>query len=90
MEVSADQMVISAQDLDFSQSGHETLGCQYEGQNLAIGFKSSFLLEILSNIDSPNIVIELSDPTRPGLFLPYDNENADEDILMLLMPMMIN
>jgi DNA polymerase-3 subunit beta len=90
MEVSADQMIISAQDLDFSQSGHETLGCQYEGQDLAIGFKSSFLLEILSNIDSPNIVIELSDPTRPGLFLPYDNENADEDILMLLMPMMIN
>lgn len=90
MEVSADQMIISAQDLDFSQSGHETLGCQYDGQNLAIGFKSSFLLEILSNIDSDNIVIELSDPTRPGLFLPYDNENADEDILMLLMPMMIN
>jgi len=90
MEVSADQMIISAQDIDFSTSGHETLGCQYEGQELAIGFKSSFLLEILSNIDSPNIVIELSDPTRPGLFLPYDNENADEDILMLLMPMMIN
>lgn len=90
MEVSADQIIISAQDLDFSTSGHETLGCQYEGQELAIGFKSSFLLEILSNINSDNIVIELSDPTRPGLFLPYDSENADEDILMLLMPMMIN
>lgn len=88
-DVSNGQIVISAQDVDYSMSGHETLTCQYEGDSIAIGFKSPFVLEILSNIQSENVVLELSDPTRPGLFLPFESENADEDLLMLLMPMMV-
>ena len=88
-EVAEGKIVISAQDMDYSMSGHETLTCQYEGENIAIGFKSPFVLEILSNIESENVVLELSDPTRPGLFLPFENEDNDEDLLMLLMPMMV-
>ncbi len=84
------ELLVSAQDIDFSISAKEHLSCQYEGQDLEIGFKSVFLLEILLNISSSHVNIELSDPTRAGIFLPYDNENADEDVLMLLMPMMIN
>ena len=57
---------------------------------MEIGFKSLFLLEILSNISSQDVVIELADPTRAGLFLPSEPENDSEDLLMLLMPMMIN
>lgn len=83
------KLTISAQDVDYSMSGHETLTCQYEGDEIAIGFKSPFVLEILSNIESENVVLELSDPTRPGLFLPFENEDNDEDLLMLLMPMMV-
>lgn len=90
LELSNNKIEISAQDIDFSTSGHEVLECQYEGAQMAIGFKSSFLSEIISNITSSNIIVELSDPVRPGLFLPYDNDNADEDVLMMLMPMMIN
>lgn len=89
-ELRNNELVVSAQDIDFSISACEKLMCQYEGEVLEIGFKSIFLLEILQNISSANVVIALSDPTRAGLFLPYDNENADEDVLMLLMPMMIN
>ena len=88
-DVAEGKIVISAQDMDYSMSGHETLTCQYEGENIAIGFKSPFVLEILSNIESENGVLELSDPTRPGLFLPFENEDNDEDLLMLLMPMMV-
>lgn len=88
-DVSDGRIVISAQDMDYAMSGHETLTCQYEGENIAIGFKSPFVLEILSNIASENVVLELSDPTRPGLFLPFENEDGDEDLLMLLMPMMV-
>lgn len=88
-DVSNSQIVISAQDVDYSMSGHETLTCQYEGDNIAIGFKSPFVLEILSNITSENVVLELSDPTRPGLFLPFEDQAGDEDLLMLLMPMMV-
>ncbi|MEZ5011987.1 MAG: hypothetical protein R2744_10580 [Bacteroidales bacterium] len=82
-------MKVSAQDIDFSISAYERINCQYEGE-MEIGFKSVFLLEILSNISSQDIVIELADPTRAGLILPSDNDNENEDILMLLMPMMIN
>ncbi len=89
-ELRSNELVVSAQDIDFSISARERLQCQYEGQELEIGFKSVFLLEILSNISSSNVLVELSDPTRAGIFLPYDNDNADEDVLMLLMPMMIN
>jgi len=89
-ELRSNELVVSAQDIDFSISAREKLMCQYEGEALEIGFKSVFLLEILQNISSSNVVVALSDPTRAGLFLPYDNENADEDVLMLLMPMMIN
>lgn len=89
MDLSGGQLVISAQDVDYSMSGHETLPCQYEGEAISIGFKSPSVLEILSNIESENVVLELSDPTRPGLFLPFESEEKDEDLLMLLMPMMI-
>ena len=82
-------MVVSAQDVDYAMAGHETINCQYEGEPLSIGFKASFVLEILSNIYTDYLTIELSDPSRPGLFLPYENDNADEDLLMLLMPMMV-
>ncbi len=84
------QVTASAQDLDFSISAYERHTCLYEGDEMEIGFKSLFLLEILANIASQDVVIELADPTRAGLFLPSETENEDEDLLMLLMPMMIN
>ena len=54
-----------------------------------IGFKSSFLLEILSNLSASDVLVELSDPSRAGLLYPSEKENEDEDVLMLLMPMMV-
>ena len=88
-DLSEGRLLISAQNVDYSMSGHEVLSCQYEGEPIAIGFKSPFVQEILSNMSSENVILELSDPTRPGLFLPFENEDNDEDLLMLLMPMMV-
>jgi DNA polymerase-3 subunit beta len=88
-DLEAEKLTISAQDVDYAMSGHETIICQYEGDRIEIGFKSPFLQEILSNMTSENVVLELSDPTRPGLFLPFENDDEDEDLLMLLMPMMV-
>jgi len=90
LELKGNQLTVSAQDIDFSISAYETLNCQYDGDDMEIGFKSTFLVEILANISSTNVIIELSDPSRAGLFLPEETENTDEDVLMLLMPMMIN
>ena len=89
LSLSGNQLTVSAQDLDFSVSGRETLNCQYEGDNMDIGFKSSFLQEILSNLNAQEVLVELSDPSRAGLLYPVEKDNEDEDVLMLLMPMMV-
>ncbi len=89
LSLKGNQVIVSAQDIDFSVSGHETLNCQYEGEDMDIGFKSSFLLEILSNLNATEVLVELSDPSRAGLLYPAEKENDDEDVLMLLMPMMV-
>jgi DNA polymerase-3 subunit beta len=90
LQFTPNQITVSAQDVDFSISAYERHKCLYEGDDMEIGFKSIFLLEILSNISSQDVLIELADPTRAGLFLPSETSNEDEDLLMLLMPMMIN
>ena len=86
---SANQIHVSAQDIDFSISAEETISCQYDGDNINIGFKSSFLIEILNNLDSSDIIFELADPSRAGLILPFENQE-NEEVLMLLMPMLLN
>ena len=85
-----DNMIhISAQDIDFSISAEETINCQFEGEPIKIGFKSAFLIEILNNIDSSDVVLEITDPSRAGLMLPFENQ-TNEELLMLLMPMLLN
>jgi len=83
------QIHISAQDIDFSISAEETISCQFDADPIKIGFKSAFLIEILSNISSTEVVLELTDPSRAGIILPLENE-PNEEILMLLMPMLLN
>ncbi|MDN0051789.1 DNA polymerase III subunit beta [Bacteroides caecigallinarum] len=89
LSLKENSMTISAQDIDFSTSAEETLTCQYDGKDMSIGFKSSFLIDILNNISSQNVIIELADPSRAGLIVPEEQEE-NEDLLMLLMPMMLN
>jgi DNA polymerase III subunit beta len=90
LSLTGNQLTVSAQDIDFSISGTEHMNCQYEGDDMEIGFKSTFLIEILANLTTSDVVVEMSDPTRAGILLPATSENDSEDILMLLMPMMIN
>jgi len=80
---------ISAQDIDFSTSGDETVVCQYTESPLNIGFKALFLIDIVSNMTSENIVLQLADPSRACILIPQENEE-NEDQLMLIMPMMLN
>ena len=90
LKLTENQLVVSAQDIDFSISAVERLNCQYEGEDMEIGFKSTFLQEILSNLSATDVKVELSDTTRAGLLLPAENDNEEENVLMLLMPMMIH
>ena len=89
LRLSENQIQISAQDIDFSTSAEETLTCQYTGSPMSIGFKSTFLIDILNNISAQEILFELADPSRAGVIVPVEQEE-NEDLLMLLMPMMLN
>lgn len=88
MSLVNNQISISGQDLGFSTSAEEHLVCSYNGPKLEIGFKGSFLAEMLNNLPGSEITIELADSSRPGLLLPNEQEE-NEDLLMLLMPMML-
>lgn len=90
MNIGDNKIGLTAQDLDFSVSANETISCSYDGQAIPIGFKSTFLVEILSNIDTPTVVIELADSTRAGVFKPVYDDKQTSTTLMLLMPMMLN
>lgn len=83
------QLTVSGQDIDFSTSAEERIAVDYEYPNINIGFKGPLLLDILGNIDSQEIVMELADPGRAGLIIPAQQKEGEE-ILMLLMPMMLN
>ena len=77
---------VSSEDIDFSTSAKEQLSCEYNGSPISIGFKGSSLMEILSNLTSDNIIIQLADPSRAGIIVPAE-QPENEDILMLIMPM---
>ncbi len=89
LSLSYNKLIISAQDLTYSISAHETLSCQYDGDAMDIGFKSNFMIEILNNLPFEEICVSLSDPTRAGLILSADEESQNEDICSLLMPIRI-
>ncbi len=90
MEIKDNHIDLLAQDLDFSVSARESVSASYEGAGITIGFKSTFLVEILANIETPTVVVELADSTRAGVFKPVYDDKPANDALMLLMPMMIS
>lgn len=89
MKIAGSELTISAQDLDFSNEANERLGCTYEGADMEIGFNAKFLIEMLNTLESDEVMFELSGPTRAGILLPGEKDE-NEDILMLVMPVMLN
>ncbi|MCL1943862.1 MAG: DNA polymerase III subunit beta [Candidatus Azobacteroides sp.] len=89
LQIIENNIMLTAQDIDFSTSAEETVPCQYDGEGLIIGFKADFFIDLLYNLPASDIVIELSDPSRAGIIYPLENEE-NEDLLMLLMPMMLS
>jgi DNA polymerase III subunit beta len=87
--ITGSELTVSAEDPDFANEAKERLGCQYTGEDMEIGFNAKFLAEILANLDSDEINLNMSTPNRAGIITPQ-TENKDEDILMLVMPVMIN
>lgn len=90
LKMGGSELNVSAEDLDFSNEAQERLTCTYAGDDMEIGFNSRFLSDMLNNLDSENINIEMSAPNRAGIITQVEVENPSEDLLMLVMPVMLN
>jgi DNA polymerase-3 subunit beta len=90
LKLAGSELSLSAEDLDFNNEANERLTCNYDGDDMEIGFNSRFLMEMLNNLDTTEVRLEMSEPSRAGLLMPAVNDNKDEDVLMLVMPVMLN
>lgn len=88
-KITGKELVLTAEDIDFSSEAKERLTCSYDGEDIEIGFNSRFMQEMLSTLESDNVIIEMSAPNRAGILLPEQKEDDPEDILMLIMPVML-
>ncbi|HEY1115702.1 MAG TPA: DNA polymerase III subunit beta [Chitinophagaceae bacterium] len=89
LNISGSELQLAAQDIDFSFEGNERMKCQYDGEDLTIAFNARFLIEMLNASDGEEVRIELSTPTKAGILRPSDSDE-NEDLLMLVMPLMLN
>jgi DNA polymerase-3 subunit beta len=89
LKIAGSELQISAEDLDFANEANERLSCEHDGADIEIGFNAKFLVEMLGNLESDQVEMHLSEPNRAGLLIPKD-KNDSEDILMLVMPVMLN
>ena len=88
--ITGQEIMLTAEDVDFYNEAKERLACSYTGDDMEIGFNSRFFQEMLGNFDSNEVKLEMSAPNRAGILTPVDNVNEAEDLLMLLMPVMLN
>jgi len=89
LKINGSELNISSEDIDFANEAHERLSCQYDGEDIEIGFNAKFLIEMLKNLACEEVLLEMSTPNRAGLLLPQ-NGDENEDVLMLVMPVMLN
>ena len=89
LKITGSELVISSEDLDFSNEANERLSCEHDGDDIEIGFNGKFLIEMLNNISSKQISLKLSEANKAGLVFPVDKDE-NEDLLMLVMPVMLS
>jgi len=89
VNITGSELQISAEDLDFQSEADERLSCEHDGKDVEIGFNAKFVMDMLNNLDSERVTLQLSEPNRAGLIVPSD-KNPNEDILMLVMPVMLS
>jgi DNA polymerase-3 subunit beta len=90
LDIKGNSLKVSAEDLDFNNKSEEILDCNYDGEDIIIGFNSRFINEMLNNLECNSIKIELSSPNRAGIISPIETSDQNEEILMLVMPIMLN
>ena len=90
LKIAGAELNISAEDVDFSNKAEERLTCDYKGEDIEIGFNSRFLIEMTNNLDCKEVKLKMSLPNRAGILRPLDGYSENEELLMLVMPVMLN
>ncbi|MFT7627175.1 MAG: DNA polymerase-3 subunit beta, partial [Ulvibacter sp.] len=90
LKIAGAELNISAEDIDYSNKAEERLTCAYQGDDMQIGFNSRFLTEMLNNLTSDDVSLEMSLPNRAGILTPIDGLDEGESVTMLVMPVMLN
>ena len=90
IKVAGAELNISAEDIDYSNKAEERLTCDYQGDDMKIGFNSRFLVEMLNNLNANDVSLEMSLPNRAGILTPVDGQDEGEQVMMLVMPVMLN
>ena len=90
LKIAGAELNISAEDIDYSNKAEERLSCDYQGDDMQIGFNSRFLSEMLNNLNANDVLIEMSLPNRAGILTPIDGTDEGEQVTMLVMPVMLN
>ncbi len=89
LSITGQELTLAAEDIDFANEARERLSCHYVGDDLEIGFNSRFLLDMINNVDTAELRLEMSEPNRAGILLPVNAEDEHEHLLMLVMPVML-
>lgn len=89
LKITGSELVVSSEDLDFSNEANERLSCDHAGPDIEIGFNGKFLIEMLANVSTKQVTIKLSEPNKAGLVVPVE-QAENEDLLMLVMPVMLS
>ncbi len=90
LNIAGTALQISAEDFDYSNSAEERIDCEYQGEDIKIGFNSRFLIEMLNGLECNDVKLSMSLPNRAGLITPLGNKEEGEYITMLVMPVMLN
>src|SRR5690606_33593321 len=90
LKIAGAELNVSAEDIDYSNKAEERLSCDYQGDDMQIGFNSRFLTEMLGNLNSDTVQLEMSLPNRAGILTPSDGLDEGEKVTMLVMPVMLN
>ena len=88
MQINSDQVELTARDIDYARSGHETVPCNYQGNPMSLGFNGDYMVDVVANLPGDTISLSLSDPSRPGIFMPVEQPET-ASVLVLLMTMQL-
>jgi DNA polymerase-3 subunit beta len=84
-----DNLEVSSEDIDRGSNAVENILCDYKGETMEIGFNTAYVNDVLSHVNSEDVVFKLHSPTKACIIEPSKTKDTEE-LLLLLMPVRLN